>query len=277
MTLKTRRVLLNLMLIPALGAAVATGLAWWSYLQGGLLAAGPGKTVHATFSWWFVSRPAQNDDVFWALAALGFLVIFSLVCEALLRHGFGRNPSPELFFLRLLILSLPLQAVRLVLIPSSLGTIGLFWGLTANRVAWFARFLGIVAAANIGLYGSGIPFRGAGTVFGMGALGALAVGVMVPLDVTRLTGNLMFSSGVIVSLTLSVFALEFLAVISLAGSAFIQRNGRYAVLSVALLCILGGVDFLFFLSWPLVVPGALLLLAGVAVFVREIKKIYQWL
>ncbi len=233
--------------------------------------------IDVTFSWWFFKRPFQGADLFWTAAGLSFQVLFPLTSEVVLRRKFGRSPSPEIFFLRMLLLTLPLQAVRLMFIPVGLGQAVPFWAIAISRISWFARLFGIIAAMNIGLYSGELPFRRAGSVLSIGALAVLTVAVMVPLDVTQLTGNLMYRSVETFSLALVALALELLAVMSLAGTAASSGNSRYYILAASLFVILLGVDFSFFVSRPLVIPGAVMMAAGLIMFSRQIRKIYQWI
>jgi hypothetical protein len=279
MTLKIRRTILNSLLVPAVAAVAAVSAVWivWARNEYALELNGPLVTAQ----WWSSWRPSDGSDFLWALAGLSFMALIPLLSELILRRRFSRSPSPEMFFFRFFLLTLPFQVWRLALSPVVSAMLSfeipITWGLTVARIAWFGRFLGIAALLNIGLYASDVPFRRSGTILGMGALAAMAVAVMLPLDSTQLLGNLLFRSGAETALALATVLLEVLAVLSLAGTAVTQRNSRYYLLASALLLVVVGSNFSFFLSKPLLAPGLVFILFGIMGFSREVRKIYQWL
>jgi len=230
-----------------------------------------------TARWWSSLRQAEESDLLWAMGGISFLSLFPLLSEIVLRKRFGRSPSPEIFFLRFFLLTLPLQALRLLIPLISTGFFSPSLGLTITRIAWFARFMGITSLLCISIFSSDMPFRRSGSILGMGALAAVGIAVMMPVDVTQPLGNLLFLSGTEIALALTTLSIEILTVIALAGSAFIQKNTRYYFLTVSLLLVVTGSDLIFFLSTPLILPGAVFLVMGVVGFAEIIRKIYQWI
>lgn len=275
MTLKARRILLNILLVPALAGTAIVALAWISRSKGVFAIDYPVPAL--TERWWSLWRPAEESDLLWAMGGLAFHTFIPLIAELFLRRLFGRNPSPEIFFLRFFLLTLPIQAVRIAIPLVPMGIIDASWAITASRISWFARLLGIVSLVNIGLYTGELPFRRSGAILGSGALAVLAISVMIPLDVTQVLGNLILRAGASTSLSLICVTMEALAILSLIGSAMVQNNHRYFLLGIALLLVIAGADMAFFISRPLLVPGAALTIVGIAAFAREIRKIYQWL
>ena len=238
----------------------------------------PGYEVpELTARWWSSWRPADTSDLPWAMAGVAFLSLFPLLSELILRKRFRRSPSPEIFFLRLFLLTLPLQASRLLLPLVTAGILTTSWGLTITRIAWFARFLGISSLLNISIFSGDIPFRRSGSILGMGALAAMGIAVMMPLDVTQPLGNLLIRSGMDTVLALVTVSIEALTILALAGTAIIQKNARYYLLMVSLLLVVLGTDLIFFISRPLIIPGAIFLVTGVIGFAGVVRKIYQWI
>jgi len=273
MTLTVRRTLLNVLLIPALAGTIASILAWTAWYQGEYSYNLPTFTA----GWWYFLRPAEPADLLWAMIGITFLSVFPLFSETILRKRFGRSPSPEIFFLRFFLLTLPFQASRLLIPLVSTGVLSPLWGLTISRIAWFARFLGISALLSISIFSGDIPFRRSGAILGMGALAAMSIAVMMPLDITQPLGNLLYLSGTETALALTIVSIEILTVVALAGTAYIQKNIRYYFLIISLLLIVAGTDLIFFLSTPLIIPGILSLIIGVVSFAEIIRKIYQWI
>ncbi len=273
MTLTIRRTLLTTLLIPAIGGTAASVMAWTAWFQGEYVYELPSFTAR----WWYFLRPAENTDLVWAMAGITFLSVFPLLSELVLRKRFGRSPSPEIFFLRFFLLTLPFQAGRLLLPLVSTGYLTPSWGLTITRIVWFARFLGISSLLSISIFSSDMPFRRSGSILGIGALAAMGIAVMMPLDITQPLGNLLFLTGTKTALALVIVSIEILTVIALAGSAHIQHNSRYYFLTVSLMMVVLGTDLIFFLSTPLIIPGAVFLLVGVIGFAGIIRKIYQWI
>lgn len=275
MTLTVRRTLLAILLIPAIAGTATSALAWTAWIQG-RYAVGYELPV-LTARWWASWRAADVSDLSWAMAGLSFLSFFPLLSELILRKRFRRSPSPEIFFLRLFLLTLPLQASRLLIPMVTADILTVSWGLTITRISWFSRFVGISALLNISIFSGDMPFRRSGSILGMGALAALGIAVMMPLDVTQALGNLLIRSGTDTALALATVSVEFLTVLALTGMARIQRDVRYYVLAAGLLFIVAGADLTFFISRPLLIPGAVFMVAGVIGFSVTVRRIYQWI
>lgn len=111
----------------------------------------------------------------------------------------------------------------------------------------------------------------------MGALAAMGIAVMMPLDVTQPLGNLLIRSGTDSPLALATVSVEVLSVLALTGMAMIQRDVRYYFLAVSMLFIVAGADLSFFISRPLIIPGAVFLVSGVTGFSVIVRRIYQWI
>ncbi len=275
MTLTIRRTLLTILLVPALAGTAASTMVWTAWVQN-RYAVGY-EIPDLTARWWSSWRPADVLDLPWAMAGLAFLSLFPLISELILRKRFGRSPSPEIFFLRFFLLTLPFQASRLLIPMVTADVLTISWGLTITRIAWFARFLGISALLNIGIFSGDLPFRRSGSILGMGALAAMGIAVMMPLDVTQPLGNLLIRSGTDTALALVTVSVEILTVLALVGTAMIQKNVRYYILATSLLLIVVGADLIFFISRPLIIPGVILMASGVIVFSEVVRKIYQWI
>ena len=105
----------------------------------------------------------------------------------------------------------------------------------------------------------------------------MGIAVMMPLDVTQPLGNLLIRSGMDTVLALVTVSIEALTILALAGTAIIQKNARYYLLTVSLLLVVLGTDLIFFISRPLIIPGAIFLVIGVIGFAGVVRKIYQWI
>ena len=267
-TISIRRVLLAALFISALIGMSGAGMAWFGMSSNSY---GSSFTPSTTMVWWGITRDYDENDILGALCVISFYILLALVGETSLRRGFGPNPASEMFFLRLFLLLLPLQAARLV-VPFSA-----YFGIAATRIAWFGRFAGITALLNLGLYSSNMPIHRSGYILGMGALAALAIAVMIPLDITQPMGNLLYRSGIDIPLALSCVSLEVLAVLSLAGTGVSRMNRRYYMLALFLLLIIVGSDLSFLGDLSLAIPGAALMVAGIIGFSWQTRKIYQWL
>lgn len=275
MTLTVRRTLLTILLVPAIAGTLASALAWTAWIQGRYAVAY--ELPLLTARWWASWAAADVSDLSWAMAGLSFLSFFPLLSEIILRKRFGRSPSPEIFFLRLFLLTLPLQASRLLIPLVSSDILTVSWGLTITRISWFSRFVGISALLNISIFSGEMPFRRSGSILGMGALAAMGIAVMLPLDVTQPLGNLLIRSGTDTPLALATVSVEILAVLALTGMAMIERDVRYYLLAASLLLIVAGADLTYFISRPLLVPGAVFMVAGVIGFSVTVRRIYQWI
>ena len=255
MTLPSRRTLINILLIPTFPALLGSLAAWfvWS------------RTSGSTF------------DNIWAPAVITAYVLTAILGEILLRRRFGRSSSPEMYFLRVFLLTLPLQAARLVLLlPLEVSVIAAF-APASTRLAWFGRFWGIAALLCISIFSTDIPMRRSGSFLAMGALASLAIAVMMPLDPTEAHNNLLFRSGTDTALIFSCIALEVVSLVSLIGTGLVKSNSRGPLLTLGLLIIIGGIELSFFAVPVLSAWGAALIPLGIGLFAHAVRKMYQWI
>lgn len=268
MTLPIRRVLLNSLFVSAIIGVLAVVFVWYDLIKLDLISSFSPPTTKV---WWGITRAYTEKDLAGTLFTITVYLLLSLFGEIGFRKGFGFHHSSELFFLRLFLLLLPLQAARLIL-PFNTDM-----GIASTRIAWFGRFAGITALLNIGLYSSNMPLRQSGYVLGMGALTSLAIAVLIPLDITQPMGNLLYRTSIDKTLTLSCLSLEFLAIVSMAGTSINRMNNRYYPLVLFLLFIIIGSDLSFFGDITLAIIGTILMTVGVIGFSWMMHKIYQWL
>ena len=275
MTLNLRRNLFSILLLPAFVGTLAAGLALMAWYKSQLF---EGYEIpKLTALWWSIWRVAASSNLPWALHGIAFLSIFSLSCELVLRRRFRHSSSPEMFFMRFFILTLAFQAPRILLSLVSVGSLEVSWGLTVTRIAWFARFFGILSLLNISVFSGDISLRHSGLVLGMEFLIAVFITATMPFDITQPLGNLLIRSGIETVLALITVSMEVLIVLGLLGTAIMRGNPYYYFLAGTLLLVVIGMDLIFFLSKPLLIPGVILLIVGVIFFAWAVQKIYQWL
>ena len=273
MTYTIRRTILKILLFPSILAVLGMIASWISWFAGLYGLENPSNVI----LWWGVIRISHSSAFIWSLIAISIFVCIGFFGELLLRRSFSRSPSPEMFFLRIFLLSLPLQCVRLILPLVFDGTLSVSYGLTATRVAWFGRFAGIIALLNISLNSSDTPFWRSGSIMSMGVLASLVFAVMVPLDVTQPMINLLYRTVTGSAIAFSCIALELLAVISLLGVAVDRINNRYYILALSLLTLVAGYELLFFGYRIFIIPGTVLIIGAITLFTYQTRKIYQWL
>jgi len=275
MTLNLRRKLLAAFLIASLVGALASILALTVWYRGQLFS--DYSVPEMTALWWSIWRPATLSNLPWALHGIAFISIFPLACELILRRRFGHSPSPEMFFMRLFILTLPFQAPRILLTMVSIGALEPSWAMAVTRIAWFARFFGILSLLSICVFSGDISLRYSGLFLGMGFLTTAFIAATIPFDITQPLGNLLLLSGIEAVLALVTVSMEILVVLGLLGTAITRGNPYYYLLGGALLLVVSGMDLIFLLSKPLLIPGTALLVVGVFCFSWVVQKIYQWL
>ena len=273
MTLTLRKSLLGCLLLPAVIGSLACSAIWFGWLNDMFpdFTVPPGRTS----LWWLILRPAVQNDLPWALAGISFLCFFPLVSELFLGKCFGRSDSPEIFFIRFSILSLPLQAARLLVLFAGLDFLPWWWAGIGMRVAWFGRLLGIVSLLGIAIFSGAISFRKAGLFLTFGTLAAISISIIMPLDSSQPFGNLMVRTSASTPLALICILTQILAFSGLTGNVYLRQIPRYYSLALYVLLIILGMDMAFFTSQPLITVSTLLLISGLTGFYREIKKIYQ--
>jgi len=273
MTLSLRRNLLTALLVPSFAGSFAAALALWAWYGSQFFL--NYKDPQLTALWWSIWQPATSSNLPWALHGIAFISVFPLICELALRRRFGHSPSPEIFFMRFFILTLPFQAPRILLSLVSVGSLDFSWAIIVTRIAWFARFFGILSLLNISVFSGDISLRHSGLVLGMEFLITVFIAATIPFDVTQPLGNLLIRSGIETVLALVTVSMEILIVLGLLGTAIMRANPYYYLLAGPLFLVVVGLDLTFFLSKPLLFPGAVLLVTGVSAFPWAVQKIYH--
>jgi len=275
MTLTIRKNILGLLFFTTLVGTAVAALSLLAWAQG--LFAPDYIAPTLTYRWWWNLKPTTSSDLPWSIAALSFSAILPLIGEVILSRYHSRSPSPEIFFFRFFLLTLPFQTYRLLIPLASSGVIMTNWALTVTRIAWFGRFLGLTALLSISLFSGDMPFRRSGYILGMGTLISMAIAAMLSLDITQPLGNLMIRTVSDTALALACITLEALVVAALLGSGIARKSLSHILLALNLFFVVVGFDFIFFASFPMLIPGAILILAGTLGFARKIRLIYQWI
>jgi len=275
MTLNLRRKMLAILLISSFVGSLSSIFALTVWYRGSFFH--DYNAPEMTSLWWSVWSPATPSNLPWALHGIAFITVFPLTCELILRRRFDHSPSAEMFFMRLFILTLPFQAPRMLLAMVSMETLEPSWAIAVTRIAWFARFFGILSLLNISVFSGDISLRHSGLFLGMEFLTTAFIAATIPFDITQPLGNLLIRSGFESVLALVTVSMEILIVLGLLGTTMTKGNSYYYLLGVSLLLIVTGMDLTFFLSKPLLIPGAALMIVGVSFFSWVVQKIYQWL
>lgn len=273
MKLTFRRLLLRILLVPSITALIAVAVVWIAWLG----ASYGHESAAVKMLWWGMMRNSEPQALMWSLIAVSIFVVFGFFGTFLLRRSESLNPSPEIFFMRVFLLTLSFQCIRLVLPLVFDRILPISYGLMATRIAWFGRFLGITILFNISLYSNDMPFRHTGSVINIGALASLCFAATIPLDITQPMSNLLYRTGLTNALSVSFLTLEILTIITLFGVAVKRRKRRYFILTSGMLLLISGYDMLFFGHRATIIPAFLLMSAGLSLFLFQSRKTYIWL
>ena len=266
-----RQSILSILLVPALIAAFFTGAAWiWLDKNAHV----PALTSNS-MAWWGVVRTGAEHSMEQTLGFLTIYVTIGIVGELLLRRRFKRNLSLDIFFLRMYLLFLPFQAIRLIFIFTLNGTLNMEIGLAATRIAWFARFIGLGSLLCMGLYISGMTRRGLSYIFAMGNLASLAIAANLPLDMTQPMGNWLYRTSIGSPLALFCIALELIAVFSFLGTSSDRMDKENYLLALFQLLLVAGNDLSYFSDTVLGMPGVVLMLSGLAGLTWRLRRVHQ--
>lgn len=207
----------------------------------------------------------------------GLFPLFSLLCLSYVLFAFEKTQTIEITFFAAAAFSVSLESLR-ILIP--LGGIIPMAGLssvTISRAILFCRVFSALSLLASVIFTTGQTAQQLGaSVFLIGFFSFSLVSA-VPFNAARLFSNYLVRPGFNVTITVFLFVIGLLAVVSYLIQGKTRASGDYTAAGIALLAIFVGYATLSYCdSWASLFAGGFLLFAGGWQYLDRIHRYYLW-
>jgi hypothetical protein len=226
-------------------------------------------------SLWFAYRgalPSDSEAPLWALCASLAVGVFAFACSLRGRALFIRTSSTAALFFTVFLLSACFECLR--------GPMGLLFStggfqsgvVLLNRVLLGSRFAGELALLIMGLHALEMKYDRHLVLFGVLLVLSFAIAASLPIDTTSFLSSLLYKLGDEQGAWFIELALGIITASSFVAAGF-TRSGRYFALAAAAAALFLGRQIISFTGMPLLVAsGVVLMVAGIEVFLRILRK-----
>jgi hypothetical protein len=196
--------------------------------------------------WWFLyhDAPDRSLSAGWRIGAAVAASLLSFAALLRARSIYRRSPSPVIPFVMMFLLSLGLECLRAGSALLAASDASMSFSILLTRVIYWGRFVGLLALLLAGLYRLELKYSRVTVLVGVVFLVSFAMSAYVPVDRTVFLAQLTWKLGDEQSVWFLNAAIEALAILTCLTAAVARRG-----------------------------PGAVLLTAGIALFVvtREVE------
>jgi hypothetical protein len=219
----------------------------------------------------------EFDSVRASAFAVLLAALYSTLCLAFVLASFRKTVSSEIFFFSFWVLSLALEAGRLLIFRFSAEGAPLSWTILATRVVLGARIVGLLAFFAAGLYAAGFRDEKLGTAVGFILVAGWAIAGAMPIDTGNYEPVLMLRPGYRDMATALAVMAGLGTVLNLFHASFVSGEKAWRVASVGAALAFAG-QFLVESQWhpAAIAVGAALLGVGSWLFVSRLHAYYLW-
>ena len=227
--------------------------------------------------WWMLYSVQKSADTLRAWISLMGLGLYSLVFGFFIYRQIRKNPSAQLAFLYLFIFSISLSLMRIFpLLPEGDIPFHQLDKEIITRITYFGRLFGLSSFFAASLFVTGIQIQKFGMILLINTLVSFTISIILPFNTTILTSALLYRVGEEKSLAFFCLTLEILTVLNYFSTAVKHsRNELYRIMFFTVL-MLTGFEMVFFIYFPLYIPGIMLLILGTFFYMRTSQKLFLW-
>ena len=244
--------------------------------SGSITQAFPGLPVH---SWWLLYTDTSLSELeyLWNLGGLFLFLLIVMASCVILKRIYQRTASSEIFFFMFFLFSLTIEGLRTLNALLILEGAPVFVGVMLSKVIHFARFFGLFSFLFASLYSIEVSNQKFRILIMTSFLISLALTYVMPIDSSILLSNFLYKLGDEKSTWFITLILEIAVLANFLVAAFRKERREFALLALAVLLILAGREFVFFMSVPVFIgAGLVLTIVGIWLFRNQVHTIYLW-
>ena len=204
-------------------------------------------------------------------------VSYSFVSIILIYYFFEKTQSPEIFFFALFVISLSVEAARILLPLKAVFPFPVMYLLSASRVLLFSRYFGLFSLFAASVHAAGLDIQKQQTVFLMLVLSALVITLPIPIDILVWDSSLLLWNGYDFMLRMTGVGILVITLITYFISAYTRGSRNYIATGIGSFLALAGRNILVSSdTWETSIPAFLVLIAGTWLVCSRLRREYLW-
>jgi hypothetical protein len=253
---------------------ILVGISVTALLFAGFLAAAIIIFKHAP------SSPANLRGGFGITAVLVSLLselLYAAAAIIILYFSFKNTTCPEIFFFIIFLVTMSFDSLKACFALFEIINFPPYYRAIITRTVYFGRFLGTLVILASGLFSLGAEYQRMEIFLGVAFLLAFSLSAAVPIDITETEANLLFKLGN--AKELGIISLLFLmfGVFNYVLFAIQNSSRDHAMIAAGLSLVIAGREILFFISNPIALIAAfLMLIVGTTLFGERTHAVHLW-
>ncbi|MBT3272306.1 MAG: hypothetical protein HN368_04060 [Spirochaetales bacterium] len=217
----------------------------------------------------FSTSVLQDIDLTAVLISLLSELLFCLASVIIFYFSFRKTTSPEIFFFIIFLIAMAFDALKSSQALFTILNLSPYYGVLLTRTIYFGRFAGTLSILASGIFLHGAEYQRMEIYLGIVLLLSFALSAAIPIDITAVDNNLLFTVGN--SRELGIISVLFLTfgVLNHVLYGIQNSNKDYGLMALGLTLVVIGREILFFKSGSIALITAFLLLIGGATLYGE--------
>lgn len=212
-----------------------------------------------------------------AAAGVGLCALFAALCLGFILQSFRKTVSAEIYFYAFWVLSVGLEALRLVVFDLAAGGGSIYWQIVATKVLLCSRYAGYLSLFASGLYAAGFRNEKIGTVAAVILTISMGLATAMPVNTGAFAPTLELRAGYIELNSGLILVVAVVTVANYLYAAHSSGEASYRLVALGAAVFLVGHRLLTTQWNPFaVIAGFALLVAGSWLFVSRLHSYYLW-
>jgi hypothetical protein len=212
-----------------------------------------------------------------AAGGIGLCALYSALVLGFILYSFRKTVSAEIYFFAFWVLSVGLEALRLVVFDLAASGGSVYWQTVTTKALLFARYAGYLSLFASGLYAAGFRSEKLGTVVATVIAISLGLATAMPINTGSFASTLELRAGYVELNSILVFVVAIVTVIDYLYAAHSTGEASYRLIALGAAVFLVGHRLLSTQWNPFyMIGGFALLVAGSWLYVSRLHSYYLW-
>jgi hypothetical protein len=212
-----------------------------------------------------------------AAGGIGLCALYSALVLGFILYSFRKTVSAEIYFFSFWVLSVGLEALRLVVFDLAAGGGSVYWQIAATKALLFARYAGYLSLFASGLYAAGFRNEKLGTVVAVILAVSLGLASAMPINTGSYAATLELRAGYVELNSILVLVVALVTIADYLFAAHSTGEASYRLVALGAAVFLAGHRLLTTQWNPFaMVAGFVLLVSGSWLYVSRLHAYYLW-
>ncbi len=174
------------------------------------------------------------------LLGLQLIVLIAVLIALYLTRIYKKTESPEIFFLIFFVISQSFESLRILDSLTFLSNSPYYTGMIITRSIYFGRIFSLITLLLVSLYLTGFNYKHTSTLLLTSLFIGLSLAIIIPVDTTSFTPNLIFKIGIENNRTFFSISLYLLISLNFLIAYLKNKNRKHMSILFFYMLILGG-------------------------------------